>query len=54
MVATGALLYHQDSFWGYDARFWEITPKSGSHVTHRWSKRDSNRRSPKRGMRGIS
>ena len=26
----------------YDARFWEITPKSGSHVTHRWREPDSN------------
>jgi hypothetical protein len=32
--------------WGYDARFWEIKPKSGSHVTHRWRDRDSNPRSP--------
>ena len=26
----------------YDARFWEITPKSGSHVTRRWRELDSN------------
>src|ERR1700730_19010410 len=33
----------------YDARFWEITPKSGSHVTRRWSEGDSNCWSPVKG-----
>jgi hypothetical protein len=37
--------------WGYDARFWEITPKSGSHVTHRWREVDSNFRFRAAGLR---
>jgi hypothetical protein len=44
--------YNQDSaLLGLRCEVLEITPKSGSHVTDRWRKVDSNHRSPSRDCR---